>query len=67
MATADDYNSDTHLHVWTSENVDGISGATLSVNALKRMAALALFLHEKVTENGTKKKAEKTKLEKNTP
>lgn len=26
-------------------NIDGISGATLSVNAMKRMARLALFLH----------------------
>lgn len=34
-----------------SEYIDGISGATLSVNALKRMAALALFLHKQVTEN----------------
>ncbi|MAU40941.1 MAG: FMN-binding protein [Kordiimonas sp.] len=28
-----------------SEKVDGISGATLSVNALRRQARLALFLH----------------------
>ncbi|EDY80799.1 FMN-binding domain protein [Verrucomicrobiia bacterium DG1235] len=28
-----------------SQNIDGISGATLSVNALKRLARLALFLH----------------------
>lgn len=31
--------------------IDGISGATLSVNALTRKAALALFLHKQVTEN----------------
>ena len=30
------------------KNIDGISGATLSVNALKKMARLALFLHAKV-------------------
>ena len=32
--------------------IDGISGATLSVNALKRKAALALFLHKQVIEDG---------------
>lgn len=30
-----------------SKNIDGISGATLSVNALKRLGTLALFLHQK--------------------
>lgn len=29
-----------------SKNIDGISGATLSVNALKRLGTLALFLHQ---------------------
>ena len=31
-----------------SERIDGISGATLSVNALTRLARLALFLHQEV-------------------
>jgi len=30
-----------------SQNVDGISGATLSVRALKKLATLALYLHKK--------------------
>lgn len=32
------------------QNIDGISGATLSVNALIRLSRLALFLHEKAIE-----------------
>ena len=32
-------------------NIDGISGATLSVNALKKLARLALFLDAYVSEN----------------
>jgi len=35
-----------------SEPVDGISGATLSVRALERMARFALLLHQKIPENG---------------
>ncbi len=31
------------------QRIDGISGATLSVNALKRLSALALLLHENVS------------------
>ena len=31
------------------ERIDGISGATLSVNALKRLSALALLLHKNVS------------------
>lgn len=31
-----------------SQPIDGISGATLSVGALKRLAALALYLHSEV-------------------
>ncbi|NCG08511.1 MAG: FMN-binding protein [Verrucomicrobia bacterium] len=31
-----------------SQNIDGISGATLSVNALTRLAQLALYLHGQV-------------------
>ena len=31
------------------QRIDGISGATLSVNALKRKSALALLLHQAVT------------------
>lgn len=31
-----------------SKKIDGISGATLSVNALKRLAALALFLENEI-------------------
>lgn len=31
-----------------NRNIDGISGATLSVNALTRLSKLALFLHEEV-------------------
>ena len=31
------------------QRVDGISGATLSVNALKRLSALALILHKEVS------------------
>lgn len=33
------------------KNIDGISGATLSVNALEKLARLALYLHAK-TQNG---------------
>ena len=32
-----------------NRKIDGISGATLSVNALTRLSKLALFLHEEVT------------------
>jgi hypothetical protein len=33
-----------------SSSIDGISGATLSVNALKSIAAVALFLHDRALE-----------------
>ncbi len=33
-----------------NKKIDGISGATLSVNALTRLSRLALFLHEEVTQ-----------------
>lgn len=33
--------------------IDGISGATLSVDALKRMSALALLLHSAVVQDGS--------------
>jgi len=33
-------------------NIDGISGATLSVNAMRKMARLALFLHAHVLAKG---------------
>ncbi len=33
-------------------DIDGISGATLSVHAMQRMARLALFLHRQVTGKG---------------
>ncbi len=33
-----------------SKNIDGISGATLSVNALKRLGRLALFLHQQASK-----------------
>lgn len=33
------------------QRIDGISGATLSVNALKRLSALALLLHENVNSD----------------
>jgi len=32
-----------------NRNIDGISGATMSVTAMKKMAQLALYLHNKVT------------------
>lgn len=32
-------------------NIDGISGATLSVGAVERMARLALFLHQQVSSS----------------
>ena len=32
-----------------SENIDGITGATLSVKAVKKTARFALFLHQRVT------------------
>lgn len=32
-----------------SRKIDGVSGATLSVNALTRLSKLALFLHKEVT------------------
>ncbi|SDE39643.1 FMN-binding domain-containing protein [Kordiimonas lacus] len=35
-------------------NIDGISGATLSVNAMRKMARLALFLHGHVVAKGAK-------------
>ena len=31
------------------QRIDGISGATLSVNALKRLSALALMFHKEIT------------------
>ena len=31
-----------------NKKIDGISGATLSVNALTRLSKLALFLHQQV-------------------
>jgi hypothetical protein len=34
------------------KNIDGISGATLSVSAMKRMARLALYLHNHVINKG---------------
>ena len=34
-------------------NIDGISGATLSVRALKKLARLALFYHQQVIEKNT--------------
>lgn len=34
-----------------SENIDGISGATLSVKAVKKTARFALFLHQLVTSD----------------
>jgi hypothetical protein len=33
-----------------SQHIDGITGATLSVNAMKKIARLALYLDKKVTE-----------------
>jgi hypothetical protein len=33
-------------------HIDGISGATLSVNAMKKMARLALLLHQEVEDSG---------------
>ncbi|WPJ97632.1 FMN-binding protein [Coraliomargarita algicola] len=33
-----------------NKKIDGISGATLSVNALTRLSKLALFLHQEVTQ-----------------
>ncbi|PSQ91940.1 MAG: FMN-binding protein, partial [Proteobacteria bacterium SW_6_67_9] len=33
-------------------SIDGISGATLSVRALTKLARLALYLHERVTDTG---------------
>jgi len=33
-----------------NKKIDGISGATLSVNALTRLSRLALYLHGKVTK-----------------
>jgi hypothetical protein len=34
-------------------NIDGIAGATLSVNAMRKVARLALLYHRHVTTNGT--------------
>lgn len=34
-----------------SQHIDGISGATLSVNALTKLGQLALYLHKHVMEN----------------
>ncbi len=34
-------------------NIDGISGATLSVRALKKLSRLALFYHQQVIEKNT--------------
>lgn len=39
-----------------SEHIDGITGATLSVNAMIRMSKLALFLHQQVIEQNEKNK-----------
>ena len=36
------------------KNIDGISGATLSVIALKKLARLALYFHQQVKDNITK-------------
>ncbi len=33
-------------------HIDGISGATLSVNAMKKMARLALLLHQETEGSG---------------
>ena len=38
-----------------SETVDGISGATLSVRALKKIARIALYLHQKANNESTTK------------
>ena len=35
-----------------SDSVDSISGATLSVNSMKRLARVALYLHREVTDGG---------------
>jgi Na+-transporting NADH:ubiquinone oxidoreductase subunit NqrC len=32
------------------KGIDGISGATLSVNAVKKLAALALFFHQQLVK-----------------
>lgn len=37
-----------HAPQQLSKNIDGITGATLSVNAVKKVAILALYLHEQV-------------------
>lgn len=37
------------------QNIDGISGATLSVNALKKLSRLALLFHQTVTETPEEK------------
>ena len=39
-----------------SRSIDGISGATLSVNALSRLARLALYLHQQVHDPAGKSK-----------
>ena len=36
-----------------TQNIDGITGATLSVRAMKRMATAALLLHEHSTASST--------------
>ena len=33
------------------KRIDGVTGATLSVRAVKKIAALALYLHSQVLEN----------------
>jgi len=41
-------------HRRLDKRIDGISGATLSVNALERLARLALYLHDKTREGDYK-------------
>jgi Na+-transporting NADH:ubiquinone oxidoreductase subunit NqrC len=35
-------------------HIDGISGATLSVNAINKLSRLALYLHQQVMQKQTK-------------
>lgn len=35
---------------WLTDSIDGISGATMSVNAMKKMTRLALLLHKEVIQ-----------------
>lgn len=39
-----------------SQHIDSISGATLSVSALKRLAALALYFHDEVTHEADRRR-----------